>query len=278
MEKRCVVCNSIKVKEKNNLFLCKNCSFYEKKIKSLFSEVRIHYDIYSEYQKIVDNAKRSIYYKIKKFLIKKFNDKKLRVLEIGFGTGYLLKCLETMNYDLYGIEASKKLSDIAQKFLKKVTIYCNNFQNIVLPLNFFDVVIMIDVLDEVEDVEFFVKKLNRILKKNGIVIIRIRNAIVHLLLDKLSKFLSLFIEVPFVYHNFGFTFKSLKMLLIKNGFSILQNRAYLYLTSGDPYKQSKISKEITSFLKNLCYVVSEIVYIFTKIVLSPSFMVYAIKK
>ncbi|MCS7230982.1 MAG: class I SAM-dependent methyltransferase [Elusimicrobiota bacterium] len=274
----CIICNSYKIKEYKNLFICKKCGFYQNKIRKSSLEIESYYDKYFEMQRIIDMSKSSIYYKIKKFLIKRYKTTKIKVLEVGFGSGYFLKYLQNIGYDVYGVELVKRSVESAKTLIGEDKIYLGDFLHIKFPLKFFDVIILIDVLYEINDINKAIKYINEILTENGILIIRVKNALFHIYLEKLINIVKLFIKSPFVYHNFGFTFRSLKWLLLKNGFRILNNKAYLYLTLGDPYRQLKFLNEIVSIFKCLYFIISKIVYFFTGFIISPSFIIYSVKK
>lgn len=101
--------------------------------------------------------------------IKKYIKPKSKLLEIGFGDGYLLKKLSKF-YDCYG-------ADITEKFVEKIKkdILDINFKTIntdgIMPYedNFFDGFIASEVLEHMTDKELkiCVNEIKRVLKENG---------------------------------------------------------------------------------------------------------------
>ncbi|MCS7151849.1 MAG: class I SAM-dependent methyltransferase [Endomicrobia bacterium] len=278
MQEKCLACSSFAIKEYKHLLVCKKCGFYVSKIKKSRGDIQSYYDANFERQQIVDKAKLNIYYKIIKFLIHRLGNKDIKVLEVGFGSGMLLKCLKQLGYEVYGVELSERATQTLKNLIgKDNNIYLGSFEGVDLPEKFFDVVVLLDVLYEMEDMDFIFEKLNRILKDGGLLVIRVKNATVHIMLDRFSSIFNLFMNAPFVYHNFGFTFKSLKLILSKAGFKILGNKAYLYLTLGDPYCQLRLSSSFVVWLKYIYFFVAEVFYYFTKIIITPSFLIFAYK-
>tara|TARA_B100000212_G_scaffold342211_1_gene328236 strand:- start:3147 stop:3890 length:744 start_codon:yes stop_codon:yes gene_type:complete len=106
--------------------------------------------------------------------ITKYNqsDKKfLSVLDFGCGQGLLLKLLENYNYDLYGYDFSKELVEIASQITNKSTIYNE------LPLDKkYDVIILSEVLEHLQDPLSILKVIKDKLNDNGYLIITVPNA------------------------------------------------------------------------------------------------------
>jgi ubiquinone/menaquinone biosynthesis C-methylase UbiE len=136
---------------------------------------------------------------------------------------------------------------------------------------------MIDVLDEIVFPLKELKEVYRIMKKNGVLVIRVRNAYFHFYLNSLiNRFLNKIVKNPTVLHIYSFTPKTLQLLLKKVGFKNLIIKNSL-LTTGDPYNQMKLN--LSKFYKPIFYSISQIIYFFTfkKIFISPSLLVFARK-
>ena len=105
--------------------------------------------------------------------IKKINDSdrtSLSVLDFGCGQGFLLKLLENYNYDLYGYDFSKKLVEIACQNTRASKIYNK------LPVNRkYDIIILSEVLEHLQDPLSILKDLKNKLKKEGYLIITVPN-------------------------------------------------------------------------------------------------------
>ncbi len=106
-------------------------------------------------------------------LIKKFKGK---FLDIGFGAGFLEKEIirNVMNLDIYGVDISKKaVSEARQKLKGK--FYVANIFKLPFKSNFFDSVSALDILEHVykKDVLIALDEINRVLKKNGKLIVSV---------------------------------------------------------------------------------------------------------
>lgn len=93
-----------------------------------------------------------------------------RILDIGCGYGYFLKaCLEKGIPDVYGVDISNSAIEKSQTLEKaKVSQLDFSKEKSSFHSDFFDVVTAFDVIEHVEDEEFFVKEVYRILKKGGL--------------------------------------------------------------------------------------------------------------
>lgn len=93
-----------------------------------------------------------------------------RILDIGCGYGYfLMACLEKGIPEVYGVDISNSAIQKTQT-LKDAKISQLDFskEKSSFQSEFFDVVTAIDVIEHVEDEDFFVKEVYRVLKPGGI--------------------------------------------------------------------------------------------------------------
>lgn len=108
------------------------------------------------------------------FILKHIPDKKLKVLDLGCWDGsYAVRYKKKTNL-IYGVESSltaaKKASD------KGVKVSRGDFMEIEpFPKEKFDVVVAGEIIEHVFDTDLFVKKINGLLKKNGLLIITTPN-------------------------------------------------------------------------------------------------------
>jgi ubiquinone/menaquinone biosynthesis C-methylase UbiE len=104
-------------------------------------------------------------------LIKKFSNKDTakKILDIGCGTGLLLKELETLG-TTWGVDCSELALDYCQRrgleSIKKGDIAALPFGN-----EEFDIVLALDVLEHIEDDEKALKEMRRVLRSGGLAII-----------------------------------------------------------------------------------------------------------
>jgi len=118
----------------------------------------------------VDRWPRNRYEAALRFLDIKKTDK---VLYIGFGRGDLLNYIQDKTNFAYGIDVSKGNIEIAKKLLNKnvkLSIQdVNNKTN--FPDNYFDIIVLTDVIEHLVDRYSIIKELKRILKKDGLIFI-----------------------------------------------------------------------------------------------------------
>ncbi len=122
---------------------------------------------------------------IKNHLIKEFKIKNknkpflnLEILDIGCGGGLLTEPMHRLGGKLTGIDASKKNIYIAKIHAKKNNLKIKYF--CCSPENFkqkkkFDVILNMEVVEHVDDLNFFIKSSASLLKKNGIMFVATLN-------------------------------------------------------------------------------------------------------
>jgi 2-polyprenyl-3-methyl-5-hydroxy-6-metoxy-1,4-benzoquinol methylase len=110
----------------------------------------------------------------KRFKIAKYYSQKPgKVLDIGASTGVMLDIFHENGWDTYGVEPSRSAALAKAKNHK---IYKKYFEKTKLQNNYFDLVIMNHTLEHVEDPLSVLKKIYKILRKEGIVLIDVPNA------------------------------------------------------------------------------------------------------
>ena len=131
----------------------------------IFNPVRIKY--------IKDNS-------IKHFKIKTYNNpfKRLKILDIGCGGGLLSEPMKRLGADVTGIDASMnniKVAKLHSKIKKlKINYLCTSPEKLDLQKKF-DIILNMEIIEHVEDVEFFLKSCSKFLKKNGLMYVATLN-------------------------------------------------------------------------------------------------------
>ncbi len=104
--------------------------------------------------------------------------KNIRILDIGCGGGLLCEPLTKLGAKVIGIDASEKNIKIAKAHAKKsrlkISYYCATPENFKLKSKF-DVVLNMEIVEHVDNVDLFLNKSSKFLKKNGIMIIATLN-------------------------------------------------------------------------------------------------------
>tara|TARA_B100001142_G_scaffold286399_1_gene301369 strand:- start:326 stop:1048 length:723 start_codon:yes stop_codon:yes gene_type:complete len=130
-----------------------------------FNPIRIRY--------IKDNLKKNF-----KLNLKDKPLKKIDILDIGCGGGLLSEPMSRLGANIVGIDASKKNIEVAKLHAKKQKLKINYI--CASPETFktkkkFDVILNMEIVEHVEDIDFFIKKSSNLLKKNGLMFIATLN-------------------------------------------------------------------------------------------------------
>jgi len=103
---------------------------------------------------------------------------KIKILDIGCGGGLLCEPMSRLGANVVGIDASKKNINVAQLHANRnnldIQYLCASPEN----LNFnnkFDVVLNMEIIEHVENIDYFLKSSSKLLKKNGIMFIATLN-------------------------------------------------------------------------------------------------------
>ncbi len=102
--------------------------------------------------------------------VEKFCPAKGYLLDIGTGTGEFLTVASSRGFMAYGIEPSKKASQVAAKMGH---VLRGELESLSLKENFFDVVTCWSVLEHIPQPNDFLQKIHRLLKKNGLLALRL---------------------------------------------------------------------------------------------------------
>ena len=104
--------------------------------------------------------------------------KKIDILDIGCGGGLLSEPMCRLGANVVGIDASQKNIDIAKFHAKKnrlkINYMCTTPESLKIKKKF-DVILNMEIIEHVEDVNFFLKKSSELLKKNGLMFIATLN-------------------------------------------------------------------------------------------------------
>ena len=122
---------------------------------------------------------------IKDTIIKKFGNKSeklplkdIKILDIGCGGGLLSEPLSRLGATVTGIDASDKNIKIAKTHLNQskldIDYYCSSPEKFITKEKF-DVVLNMEIVEHVDNVDFFLLKSSELLKKNGLMFIATLN-------------------------------------------------------------------------------------------------------
>ena len=104
--------------------------------------------------------------------------KKINILDIGCGGGLLSEPMCRLGAKVVGIDASKKNIEIAKFHAKKndlkINYICSSPEVLKIDEKF-DVILNMEIVEHVEDINFFIKKSSELLKKNGLMFVATLN-------------------------------------------------------------------------------------------------------
>ena len=99
---------------------------------------------------------------------------KVKILDIGCGGGLLSEPMSRLGADVVGIDASEKNIQVAKLHAKKnnlnIEYLCTSPENFKENTKF-DVILNMEIIEHVENVDFFLESCSKLLKKNGIMFV-----------------------------------------------------------------------------------------------------------
>lgn len=165
-------------------------------------------------------------------IINSANKKSFNILDVGCGGGQLLESFTKIPHiEIYGVDASAKACKIAMR--RGYKAYICNVEKEKLPFDddFFDIIVINDVLEHLIDPDNLLREAHRVLKGEGVLVISVPN-----ISCPFSWFVQVFLDLPPVQsaryksvHVRDYTLRILKIVLKYNGFKIKQVKGtYLY--------------------------------------------------
>ena len=104
--------------------------------------------------------------------------KKINLLDIGCGGGLLSEPMCRLGANVVGIDASSKNIEIAKFHAKKNKLKIDykvaSPEKLITKMKF-DVILNMEIVEHVEDIDFFIKESSKLLKKNGIMFVATLN-------------------------------------------------------------------------------------------------------
>ena len=113
-----------------------------------------------------------------KLKIKKKPLDKIAILDIGCGGGLLSEPMTRLGANVTGIDASNKNINIAKLHAKKnklnINYICSPPEKLKIKKKF-DVILNMEIVEHVEDINFFINSCSKLLKKNGLMCVATLN-------------------------------------------------------------------------------------------------------
>ena len=103
---------------------------------------------------------------------------KINILDIGCGGGLLSEPMTRLGANVTGIDASSKNINIAKHHAKKnnlkINYICSSPEKLKIKKKF-DVILNMEIVEHVDDINFFISSCSKLLKKNGLMFIATLN-------------------------------------------------------------------------------------------------------
>ena len=122
---------------------------------------------------------------IKEKIINHFNIKnsnlplgKIKILDVGCGGGLISVPMKRLGANVVGIDASLKNIKVAKTYSKKnnlnIKYICSSPEKLKIK-DKFDVILMLEIVEHVDDIEIFIREGSKFLKKNGLIFLATLN-------------------------------------------------------------------------------------------------------
>lgn len=169
--------------------------------------------------------------------------KKGKLLDVGCGSGSFLLNMQKRGWQVYGVDTSIEACALVNDELKQ-NVFSSEIEGCHFPVAYFDVITLWHVLEHVYNPNQVLTEVNRILKKDGILIVEVPN--IKNPVFKLTKEHYFALDIP--RHLYHYTPKTLEHMLTKNGF-VIRSRSFTSL--GSPFN---LLKSYSNILKYKCNV------------------------
>lgn len=224
------------VKNDHYVFKCNDCCFYFVYPQIVFNRQTWEKFYNAEY--FEDNSRISIWLRKKdrkkrlNRLSRYKNNEKINFLDIGCGKGEVIVDAQKRNWNVYGLDISDNRNAFAK--MMGISFILGDIFQAKFKDDYFDCIYMDSVLEHVDDPLGYLKEINKIMKKGGVLYIGVPNE--DSLFNGIKKILYYIFGKkkispnlkPFAtpYHINGFTKNSLRIVARDSKFEILQLRDF----------------------------------------------------
>jgi len=197
-------------------------------------------------------------------IVNNLNLRNKNILDIGCYDGTFLSLIKNRNNNFYGIEASEYgVKTALKKGINIKKFFFNDVDKIPLKSEFFDLVVVGEIIEHIYDTDFFLQEIYRLLKKDGFLLISTPN------IASFGRRLMLLFGINPIIENSPnetdssghiryFTFRTLKVLLNKQGFRVLlRSSDVVNFCSNGKFKSGLLATMFPEFGQSLIFLVSK---------------------
>ncbi len=265
----------------SNIVQCKKCGLVYKNPRSPEDEILKQFisdEVISEHKKIVWYEAKIKLFKNNLRRIERYSPKG-KLLDVGCGYGTFLKMAQDRGWQTWGVDVSNSAYKYAKEALG-LSIFKGTLKEANFGDNYFDVITLWDVLEQLNSPSAELLEINRILKRGGLLVLRVRNVTFHLNVHLLFGGLARKLRIkPTLFHLYAFSAKTAKRMLQKVGFKNIKV-INSELTTGDPYSTGKIFTEFgMKLIKQITYSLCQFIFYLTggSLILASSILVFTKK-
>ena len=230
----------------------------------------------------VARSKKRFYNQVLNDLSLKVRDETKSILDVGCGFGYFLELASQRGWRVSGVEIVNRAVENAVAKVGTQNIFHGTLKEAKYPDDSFDAITLWDLLVHVQDPYEELRECFRVLKKRGVIGIRVRNVLFEKMIYRAYSIIkktvpNLGLKEPYVFHRYCFSADSIHQLLSRVGFTEIEI-TNSPLTKGDPYGYTEM-KMLVVAVKGFFEFTSRIAFFISggKWIIGPSLMVWAEK-
>ena len=171
---------------------------------------------YTDYLRDRDRYLRT--FRLRSKVIDRYKTSAGHVLDIGCAAGFFLKVMEEKGWETTGVEISVFMADFARTELKLSNVFPGTLEQQPFEAESFDVITLWDVIEHLEDPRSVLAATQRLLKKDGILVLETQNveSVVARLMGRRWH------HYKFEEHLWHFSPKTLSALLALEHFAVVE--------------------------------------------------------
>lgn len=230
----------------------------------------------------VARSKKRFYNRVLNALSLKVREETKSILDVGCGIGYFLELASQKGWQVSGVEIANRAVENAMAKVGTQNIFRGTLKEAKYPDDSFDAITLWDVLFHVQDPYEELRECRRVLKRKGVMGIRVRNVLFEKMIYRaysvIKKMVPNFgLKKPYVFHRYCFSANSMFQLLARVGFTKIEI-TNSPLTKRDPYGYTDM-KMFVEATKGLFDLTSRVAFFINggKWIIGPSLLIWAEK-